>query len=243
MKGGNPMARPDKALLYLGIAIAAIVMGVGSTLLLASWSQAYPFASASWADDPVGSDVGPMGWGAGPMGVVGEFDYLDQMVAHHQEAVDAARQLERSHRPEMRALGNSIVTTQSAEITRMNGWLAQWYPGPTNPARYRPMMRDLSGLTADALDEAFLRDMIPHHMFAVMMSQQLLTHGRIQHDEVADFARTVRDSQHAEIVGMRRYLTDWFASPDQSRYRTGFADGAALCGREGSWGPAGMMDW
>ena len=50
------------------------------------------------------------------------------------------------------------------------------------------MMRDLSGFSGDALDEAFLRDMIPHHMVAVMASQQLLVHGRVEHAEITDFA-------------------------------------------------------
>ncbi|MET9342111.1 DUF305 domain-containing protein [Nonomuraea sp. NPDC003804] len=140
-----------------------------------------------------------------------EADYLAQMVAHHQEAIEAARQLQRSGRAEMRTLGASIVRTQTAEITAMRTWLATWYPS-RQAVPYRPMMRDLSKLSGDALDETFLQDMIPHHMVAVMMSQQLLMHGRVQHREVADFARTVRDSQHAEMFQMQRYLADWFGT-------------------------------
>ncbi|MGP3920878.1 DUF305 domain-containing protein [Nonomuraea sp. 10N515B] len=139
-----------------------------------------------------------------------EAGYLAHMVAHHQEAVQAARQLQRSSRTEMRSLGSSIVTTQSAEIATMKKWLAAWYPGHSHAADYRPMMRDLSKLSDDALDKAFLRDMIPHHMMAVMMSQQLLMHGRIQHGDVAAFAAKVRDDQHAELVRMQQYLADWF---------------------------------
>lgn len=140
-----------------------------------------------------------------------EAGYLAQMVAHHQEAVEAASQLQRSSRAEMRALGASIVKTQTAEIATMKTWLTTWYPGQKAPG-YRPMMRDLSKLSGDALDETFLQDMIPHHMAAVMMSQQLLMHGRIQHPQIADFARTVRDSQHAEMFQMQRYLADWFGA-------------------------------
>ncbi|MFF4620500.1 DUF305 domain-containing protein [Nonomuraea jabiensis] len=72
------------------------------------------------------------------------------------------------------------------------------------------MMRDLSKLSGDALDQTFLQDMIPHHMAAVMMSQQLLASGQAEHPEVADFAAKVRDTQHAEMLQMRRYLADWF---------------------------------
>ncbi|WP_197048593.1 DUF305 domain-containing protein [Streptosporangium roseum] len=144
------------------------------------------------------------------MRVDDEFDYLTQMLPHHQEAVTAARQLRRSERPQMRRLGESIVATQSAEIVKMKAWLDQWYSGRSTAVGYRPMMRDLSKLSGDALDEAFLRDMIPHHMGAIMMSQQLLMRGRAEHEQVAAFARTVRDDQHAEMFQMRQWLADWF---------------------------------
>ncbi|MFG1708644.1 DUF305 domain-containing protein [Nonomuraea sp. M3C6] len=159
----------------------------------------------------------PTSWGTmepnGPMcgvSVSDEADYLAQMVAHHQEAVQAAKQLQRSARTEMRTLGASIVTTQSAEIATMNKWLATWYPGRSRATDYQPMMPDLSKLSGDALDKTFLQDMIPHHMMAVMMSQQLLMHGRIQHPEIATFATKVRDAQHAEMLQMQQYLANWF---------------------------------
>ena len=50
--------------------------------------------------------------------VTSEYDYLSQMVPHHEDAITAARQLRRSNRPEMRQLGQSIVTTQTAEVGR-----------------------------------------------------------------------------------------------------------------------------
>ncbi|MFD1546042.1 DUF305 domain-containing protein [Nonomuraea guangzhouensis] len=152
------------------------------------------------------------GWPMGGMHRVtmdDEADYLAHMVPHHQEAVEAAGQLQHSGRAEMRALGASIVKTQTAEIATMKAWLAKWYPGRA-AASYQPMMRDLSQLSGDALDRTFLEDMIGHHMAAVMMSQQLLMHSRIQHQEITGFARTVRDTQHAEIFQMQQYLTDWF---------------------------------
>ncbi|NUW30335.1 DUF305 domain-containing protein [Nonomuraea sp. SMC257] len=211
-------------------------------------------AAAGRAPEPVA-----VGWQqAGcPMGsmqrivVSDEAAYLAEMVAHHQEAVAAAGQLRRSPRAEMRALGASIVKTQSAEIATMKSWLATWYPG-RKAAPYRPMMRDLSKLSGDALDEAFLQDMIPHHMIAVMMSQQLLMHGGIQHEEVAEFAGAVRDSQHAEMFRMQRYLADWFGSgwrmpcgpswDGPGNWPGGSAPSPSP--QPGSpWMPGGMMGW
>ncbi|MGH8827221.1 MAG: DUF305 domain-containing protein, partial [Jiangellaceae bacterium] len=137
---------------------------------------------------------------------------LAQMLPHHEEAVATAKELERSDRPEMRELGAAIVTTQSDEIEHLRSWLAEWYPDRPIPLDFQPMMRDLSVLSGDALDEAFLQDMIPHHMAAVMQSQQLLVQGAAEHDEVAEFGRNVRDSQHREILQMQRWLVDWFGT-------------------------------
>ncbi|MFG6202132.1 DUF305 domain-containing protein [Nonomuraea sp. JJY05] len=145
------------------------------------------------------------------MNVADEVGYLARMVAHDQEAVAAARQLRRSDRPQMRALGASIVERQSADIATMRTWLDKWYPGRSATATaYQPMVRDLSELSGDALDDAFLRDMIPHHMAAVTMSQQLLMSGRAQHAETAGFAMRVREARHAEMFRMQRYLAHWF---------------------------------
>jgi uncharacterized protein (DUF305 family) len=74
--------------------------------------------------------------GAGPM--MGGFwnlppDELDRtfmtwMIEHHQGAVDMARLAqERAGHQEIKDLAASSVTTQSAEIETMRGWLADWY--------------------------------------------------------------------------------------------------------------------
>lgn len=139
-----------------------------------------------------------------------EFTYLTVMVAHHQEAVSAAAELRRSPRAEIRAFGESIVATQSAQIKQMRAWLGQWYPGRPTAVDYRPMMHELSGLKGDALDRAFLQDMIGHHMAAVMMSQQLLMRDVAEHAETKDLAASIRDEQHLEMFQMRTWLADWF---------------------------------
>jgi uncharacterized protein (DUF305 family) len=153
----------------------------------------------------VGGSGGPMMGGDG----VDEAGYLAEMISHHQEAIVAATQLARSSRPEMQTLGRRIADTQRAEVRQMTDWLASWYPQQPPPG-YRPMMTDLSTLSGDDLDRAFLTEMIPHHMSAVMMSQRLLVSGGALHPEVAAFAGTVRDTQRDEIVLMRGWLTDWF---------------------------------
>jgi uncharacterized protein (DUF305 family) len=158
---------------------------------------------------------GMMGSGMGPgmMGGLAEVDseaeYLAEMIAHHQEAIEAAGELARSDRPEMRAFGEDIVRSQSAQVEQMTEWLAEWYPEQSLDVDYEPMLRDLTGLSGDRLDRVFLQDMVGHHMMAVMMSMRLLALGP-DHDEVADLAETIRDEQHAEIWQMREWLREWF---------------------------------
>jgi uncharacterized protein (DUF305 family) len=137
-----------------------------------------------------------------------EAGYLALMIPHHREAIRAARELSRSDRPWMRRLGRSIVTSQSRQVRRMRHWLATWY-GERPAASYHPMMRDLHGLDGNALDRAFLQDMVRHHMTAVMMSQQLLMHGLARHRDVARLARAIRDDQRSEIRQMMHRLATW----------------------------------
>jgi len=197
--------------------VAAIVAGVG----VLAWT------APAWRDDGRGRH-GPMmsvtgdvpearwGLGPGPGGHHGaasyadsEYTYLVEMIAHHREAVAAANQLRRSDRPMMREFGASIAGVQSRQVRQLRGWLTEWYPDRPTEAPYEPMMRDLSGLDGEALDVAFVEDMIGHHMVAVMMSQQFLVRGPAEHPQVARLARTIRDDQHAEIFRMQRWLGEW----------------------------------
>ena len=47
----------------------------------------------------------------------------------------------------MRAFGESIVESQTAQIDQMEEWLAEWYPDRSGRVDYRPMMRDLDDLS------------------------------------------------------------------------------------------------
>jgi Domain of unknown function (DUF305) len=180
-------------------------LGVVMIVLLVAFGVSACGAPPAGTASPVTGAGGTMMGGSG----LGEAGYLAEMIPHHQEAVAAATQLARSPRPEMQALGRRITEIQNSEIRQMTGWLAGWYPQQPRPG-YRPMMRDLSAMSGDDLDRAFLTDMIPHHMRAVMMSQSLLVSGAPLHPQVGVFAGAVRDAQRDEIVLMRGWLTTWF---------------------------------
>ena len=160
--------------------------------------------------------MGPMSFGmmreAHAMAdVKSELDYMVRMIPHHQEAVDSARVLrERTERSQMRGFAEEIITTQTREIEQMEAWLAQWYPEHNRDFDYQPMMRDYSGLSGNELDLAFLQDMIPHHMAAVMMSQQLLSQADIEHRQLEELAAGIRRTQSQEIRQMSLWMDKWF---------------------------------
>jgi len=174
-------------------------------------------AGATLGQGSLSSRMGPgmMGPGIGHMGmmsaVTSEYSYLADMIPHHQEAVEAAQLLlAGTRRPEMKAFARQIITTQRAEVQQMQRWLRVWYPDTATRPTPRPMMRDLRGLTGDALDRAFLADMPLHHMGAIMMSQQLLARNLIRHSEVRPFALNIARTQHEETVQMMQWRAEWF---------------------------------
>jgi uncharacterized protein (DUF305 family) len=191
-----------------------------AAVLIGTLAVAACDSGQSMARNPVGPGPMPASTGAGigtmrmpGMSLESEFDYLTEMIPHHEEAIAAAAVLQQgTRRPEMRSFARSIIETQTAEVQQMKRFLAAWYPGRDTHADYTPMMRDLTGLRAEALDQAFLEDMIPHHMMAVMMSQRLLMAGLADFDEIIPFARNIRDVQHNEIRMMAGWLKAWFGA-------------------------------
>ena len=198
--------------------VAAALVGAGASAAVTGHDDdgwAHPMMSDGQLTGHLGGQRGGpshmTGFAAGHhVAAASEQEYLAEMVAHHQEAIDAARELRRSDRAVMRRFGERIVAAQSAQVAQMESWLAEWYPDDSTDVDYEPMMRDLTGLSGDRLDRTFLEDMVGHHMAAVMMSQHGLASRLFDHDEVAALAADIRDDQHAEILRMRAWLRDWF---------------------------------
>ncbi len=59
-----------------------------------------------------------------------DFDeaFLDEMIIHHQGAVDMAKAvLTSSNRTELKAFANEIMSAQTREIEQMQAWRSQWF--------------------------------------------------------------------------------------------------------------------
>ncbi len=145
----------------------------------------------------------------GMMMVSSEREFITEMIPHHQEAIDTAREVlaRGATTPEVKALVEDIITAQEREVTDMKSWYEAWYGTPyLSSVNYQPMMRDLTNLSGVELDKVFLEDMIMHHMGAIMMAHSV--QGYIEHDEVQDLAETIIETQTEEIQLMRRLRTD-----------------------------------
>lgn len=142
------------------------------------------------------------------MMVTSERAFIERMIPHHQEAINTAREVlaRGGTTPAIRELMESIITAQTAEIESMRTWYKAWYGTPyTDTGEYEPMMRELAELEGPALDRAFLEDMIPHHMGAIMMARSIQPH--IEHEEIAALTEDIVRTQSAEIEIMQNLLS------------------------------------
>jgi uncharacterized protein (DUF305 family) len=153
--------------------------------------------------------VGMMGEGMHMhMMVTSERDFLENMIPHHQEAVDTAKEVlaRGATTPDMKALAEGIITAQEKEIADMKMWYKNWYGVDyVDTGVYEPMMRDLSTLEGATLDRIFLEDMIMHHMGAIMMAESVKPY--IEHLEVTALTKAIVETQSNEIEHMRDILS------------------------------------
>ncbi len=168
--------------------------------------------------------------------------FIEEMIPHHQAAIDMADlALQKAQHPELKALASSIKEVQTNEIAQMRAWYKSWYGEdvPTQSDQNNDGMmgnmdmmsggmmgcgmdgmdgNDESSLkaleSATDFDKAFLDQMIPHHRMAVMMSSMVLSNG--EKPELQDLARSIVNSQSAEIQKMRGWYQTWYGSTNQN---------------------------
>lgn len=143
-----------------------------------------------------------------------ELEFLVEMIPHHQEAVDSAKQiLAVTKRQELRDFAKEVINVQSEEIAKMRQWIEQWHPEADTKAAYQPMMRRIDGLSAEEADIVFVEDMIEHHLAAVHMAQDVLDKNLTERAEVRTLAEEIIAAQNREIEQMREWLEQWSDAP------------------------------
>lgn len=108
----------------LGLLIIGIIFGYGVSVL---------FQGEKQADIVMGHDMSNTmsDMTSGLQGKTGDaFDsaFLDEMIVHHQGAIDMARQvLTVSSRAELRGMAEEIISAQTKEIEQMKKWKSEWF--------------------------------------------------------------------------------------------------------------------
>lgn len=153
-------------------------------------------------------------------GMMGNMDrhFIENMVPHHQDAVDMAEiALVKAEHPEIKQLAENITSSQSREITEMRQWYKEWYgtdvPASSSMMGHRGMMNitDLNKLeNAKPFDKEFIEQMVPHHQMAIMMAQMVLNNS--DRPEIRNLASSIIETQSAEIAEMRQWYKEWYGT-------------------------------
>jgi uncharacterized protein (DUF305 family) len=144
------------------------------------------------------------------MQIHSEKDFILLMIPHHEEAVETSKLLVASASDEeLKKFANDVITLQTKEVVEMKQWLKDWYSEESSTATsYQPMMGDLTSLTGQELEKAYIQGMIVHHQGAIEMAHQvsvLTPRPEVQH--MADAIVTV---QSKEVEVLQGWLNSQF---------------------------------
>lgn len=147
------------------------------------------------------------------MGGEAPFDaaFIDDMTAHHAGAVAMAQALlEKTERPELLEMAETVIRTQSAEIEQMADWRAAWYPDEPASAGIDMEMgaMEVADDASIPYDRRFLEAMIDHHNGAIAMAEHALEGS--EHPELAELAAAIIAAQQAEVAQMEQWLQQWY---------------------------------
>jgi hypothetical protein len=189
-----------------GIVTAAVVV-VSSIGLLRATEHAYVLGP--WLME---SDAPPMPWrsGAGAAGL-DERAFLEELLARDRVARAAAAEMSRSSRPELREFAEQIKMSRTPRIMRVRHDLLRWYDDQRTPSSGAPPFTGLTMRAGDALDRAFLIQMVKHDRLTVLLAQQLLTTGQPR-PAVRELAVRAREGSKEEAYRLAGWLYDWFGT-------------------------------
>jgi len=137
--------------------------------------------------------------------------FIDSMVVHHEGAVQMATELvENTERPELLAMADAIIATQSSEIAQMQAWREEWFG---DLAASEGMDMDMGAMEVSddesiPYDRRFLDAMIDHHKGAIAMAERALQDS--ERAEIRTLAEAIIAAQEAEVAQMEGWLREWF---------------------------------
>jgi uncharacterized protein (DUF305 family) len=205
---------------------------IGSMLILTACSQTVSSQSKNVENVSNKQHHGNMGGHHNMSMDLGDADaqydlrFIDSMIPHHQGAVEMAKDiLNKTKRPEIKQLAESIITAQDKEINQMKQWRESWYPNAgetammwhagmkhsmpmTEEHRQNMMMSTDLGDADEEVDLRFIDAMIPHHEGALTMAKDALN--KTKRPELKQLAESILSSQQKEIDEMKQWRKDWY---------------------------------
>lgn len=138
-----------------------------------------------------------------------EVQWMRGMINHHGMAIRMANIVLRNGQdPEVHQLARNIIAAQSREIRAMQTWLSSGYGvkgvKPRVDAEGRMTLHQLQSLEGNALDIAFLQEMIGHHSTAVEDAGECLANAT--HARLRQLCTNIQTTQTAEIGQMTMIL-------------------------------------
>jgi uncharacterized protein (DUF305 family) len=147
-----------------------------------------------------------------------DLQFIDTMIVHHQGAVTMAKLADgRAETRQFRIFVSGMITAQEREIAEMMRWRSDWFknaapainmdfPGMTEGMKGMDL-KNLKSLSGREFEVEFIRQMIPHHEGALMMSTELKKRGK--QPKLIKLADAIIKDQTAEIEQMKKWLAEW----------------------------------
>ncbi len=137
--------------------------------------------------------------------------FTQKMLPHHMQAArNAEIEIAMGADPEVKAIAQKILDTQTREIEQMQGFLKKFGASelPASADQQAVWDKNTADLRAAATpaarDIVFLTNMVPHHAAAVPMSQNEIDLGTFP--EAITLAEQIKKTQRMEIMQMNMLI-------------------------------------
>ena len=155
---------------------------------------------------------------AGPASASGprskaEREFLVDMVGHHAMAVQMAEMAkEKATHEELKGMADDIISTQTAEIARMQTWLKRWYHRNVGDDHmgHNEDMQMLEDATGAEFEVRWMVMMSIHHTQAIERARAVRKF-RL-HGKVRKLTRDIIRAQQREIDQLQEWLVAWYAN-------------------------------
>ena len=177
-------------------------------------------AEGAKSGDARGADQGSGGTASRRLMENGKYSderFIDEMVPHHQGAVEMAEvALDNAEHEEIKQLSENIVSAQESEIEELKDIKQEEFGTSEVPMQMDEgqmegmgMMEDPQSLADEKpFDKAFIDNMLPHHKSAIQMANVALEES--DNPRIKDLAGNIVEGQERELSQMQTWRERWY---------------------------------